>query len=538
MSNPENFNLQQGIPAAESGRTPRWVDVFPHPSSQVTSAAPLLHGDYPNTSKPGHYHSHGPATQAAYVQYATHNESAPLPSSTTPSYTVRAPQPFPLDLTKSDSEPEFPPANQLYRLYGNPTPKIAGSTHLDPKGKGKVRAMDEQPTASSSSRKRKAVADADPQPTAKKQKGGRAAGVANYSYDDVDMLLHSVKSVLPTGGDGWILVEKLFNANAAKVKRPQRSSKSLELKFKMLLKTPKPTGDAECPPHILLTHEIEEAIQVKVASQVLDDSEIADAIDCSDADESNDDGLPARKKIEPPVSFVARRPATTERKMSTRQCARSSGQDLLANISSALDPSFRQSRRDELSVQTMQANQLLQLSSQLRDAQRRIDTLNMQLHEAERRCNDALRRADRNEMMGFFSQHLDYDPMPEFMYRRRHNSGLLRTPSSRSHRYSGHRRRRASRDGSPSTQRVTRNDKVYSPRRSGSQSSRVSRWSPSPVRSVPGPSRSAGTDLFASTSSIVSSSGTQQAAHDSSQQYESSLDQSMEIDRDNDVVDL
>ena len=46
--------------------------------------------------------------------------------------------------------------------------------------------------------------------------------------------------------------------------------------FLQLVRTSKPTGDADCPPHVLRAQYIEELINDKVGSRELDDSEIVD----------------------------------------------------------------------------------------------------------------------------------------------------------------------------------------------------------------------------------------------------------------------
>jgi hypothetical protein len=50
----------------------------------------------------------------------------------------------------------------------------------------------------------------------------------------------------------------------------------LTVTFLQLVRTSKPTGDAECPPHVLRAQYIEELINEKVGSRELDDSEIID----------------------------------------------------------------------------------------------------------------------------------------------------------------------------------------------------------------------------------------------------------------------
>lgn len=45
------------------------------------------------------------------------------------------------------------------------------------------------------------------------------------------------------------------------------------------MRTTKPTGDAECPPHVERAHNIETLMNEKASTRDLDDSEIVDADD-------------------------------------------------------------------------------------------------------------------------------------------------------------------------------------------------------------------------------------------------------------------
>jgi hypothetical protein len=68
----------------------------------------------------------------------------------------------------------------------------------------------------------------------KKLRGGRAAGVTNYSMEDLDSLFDILQERLPLGGNAWNLVGDEFNVWAQENSRPSRTAKSLELKFKQV----------------------------------------------------------------------------------------------------------------------------------------------------------------------------------------------------------------------------------------------------------------------------------------------------------------
>lgn len=53
------------------------------------------------------------------------------------------------------------------------------------------------------------------------------------------------------------------------------------------MRTPKPTGDAECPPEIERAHIIEELMNEKAGTRDLNNSDIADDVD-DDSDEEEE----------------------------------------------------------------------------------------------------------------------------------------------------------------------------------------------------------------------------------------------------------
>jgi hypothetical protein len=161
------------------------------------------------------------------------------------------------------------------------------------------------------------------------------------------------------------------------------------------------------PPHVERAHEIDYLMNEKAGSRDLDDEDIVDAepnvIEVSDADEKgitpHHNGAKLTVKAEY-AGPVARRPAANRISMdSSRTGTRNSSRDLLTNISQALDPSLRRARADETSISTLQTSQIFSLSSQLRESRQQIEALRDKLFEAERRCNESERRADRAKLM-------------------------------------------------------------------------------------------------------------------------------------------
>ncbi|KAJ7836830.1 hypothetical protein B0H13DRAFT_2106410 [Mycena leptocephala] len=114
-------------------------------------------------------------------------------------------------------------------------------------------------------------------------KRGRRKGSQNWSKEDIKKLLDPVQKLLPLGQKGWKTVTERFGKWADASKRPQRDGKAIESKYKVLLKTKKPTGDAYYPPEIKGGHQIEDLI-----NQHADTRELSDDSDVGAGDESDD----------------------------------------------------------------------------------------------------------------------------------------------------------------------------------------------------------------------------------------------------------
>ncbi|KAF9062002.1 hypothetical protein BDP27DRAFT_1428348 [Rhodocollybia butyracea] len=137
-----------------------------------------------------------------------------------------------------------------------PASKTGGYHHSNPKptkGKGKGKAADEEDTG----RKHKRVT----------QKG-RSNGAANCTEDDYNILFPILRHHKPIGQRKWATVTEEFNERAEGIGRPTCFQKSLETKFKQLVKTTKGTGDAELPPHVEAALEIEEMMNEKAGTMI------------------------------------------------------------------------------------------------------------------------------------------------------------------------------------------------------------------------------------------------------------------------------
>jgi hypothetical protein len=184
-----------------------------------------------------------------------------------------------------------------------------------------------------------------------------------------------------------------------------------------LVKTEKPTGTAECPPHIDRAHAIESDMNEKAGTRDLDDNDIVDndnvdtdVIDISSEDDEEPikltDTKPAaakKIKVEPGTEAnAARHEGPVARRIpitSSRHQTNPPGQDLLKNISNALDPTLQVERNEDRAARSFQTTQILALSNQVRDTQALLEGLRNRLSESERERYAAERRADRAEMV-------------------------------------------------------------------------------------------------------------------------------------------
>jgi hypothetical protein len=129
-----------------------------------------------------------------------------------------------------DKDDDFPPPHLILMKVAKPAVKTAGSrrcSSTDVKGKNKALT----PGPSKGIKCGPALSSEEPEP---KKRRGRAAGVVNYSNEDVDALLDIIEENLPTGGKGWNTVGSKFVVWAEENGRPARTAKSLEAKYKQV----------------------------------------------------------------------------------------------------------------------------------------------------------------------------------------------------------------------------------------------------------------------------------------------------------------
>ncbi|XP_006459572.1 hypothetical protein AGABI2DRAFT_116534 [Agaricus bisporus var. bisporus H97] len=440
----EGSETKESKPQLNTSASSGWI--FP-PSSQVSSAGSYAQPSFFPTFPPGLTPANGHAPPPRSNQdifyptplslptlhqsppaphplinnqlppnYGVHAAPISYPSMSVPAALVPDPSTSQIPLlpaaVSDDESSVLPPVEELLSKVAVPAPKKAGARRST-KAKGKAKALDEYPTATRGT-KRKSMDDtaeeveakrprSDPaeevKPEVKPKRRGRVKNSPNYFKKDLDLLLEITREVLPIGARGWEEVGKRFNEMAAKMGRPTRPAKSLELKVKNLAKTTKPTGSATVPEHVQEALIIDDLINAKAGTLDLDDDDIID-IDSDESGDDDDDDTPGPSQAKSKVQYVARHIKTPKPPSSQ---IRNGNHTFLTNIGLALDPSTRHARHENLQVQILQTQQISSLTQQLRDAQKRIDSLCAQLIETERRYQDAARRADRAEMQSFIS---------------------------------------------------------------------------------------------------------------------------------------
>ncbi|TDL17815.1 hypothetical protein BD410DRAFT_843264 [Rickenella mellea] len=284
-----------------------------------------------------------------------------------------------------------------------PTEKIAGS---------RTKRSGKEKTSVKATKKQKQASDVESDDDGKRRKGkkGRPAGSGNYAKDDTMALLGFIKEVLPSGQREWTQVHQLYSRWARRNDRPRRDVKSLENRYKLLLRKRKPTGSATRPDDVKLALEIEDQIVGSNGARNLDDDSFdldksgsdAPSVSSRDAGHASDDSVedvdddvsvaPDPPKRKEPIARAARA-GTPPRRSKAR-----TGFEVIETISKSLDPDKLQARDGNRAQFSMQNTQLFTVSQQLRDANVSNDNLRKQISDLQSQLYDAQRSRDKAEM--------------------------------------------------------------------------------------------------------------------------------------------
>ncbi|KAJ7184569.1 hypothetical protein C8R46DRAFT_1064468, partial [Mycena filopes] len=232
----------------------------------------------------------------------------PVPSTSAPVIDPRL-MPLPNDDDDDLSEPAAIAKSRGLKSAA----KVGGVRQVD-KGKKRARSPDSD-------------SESDTPATAPPAKRGRPKGSSNFNDADTGKTLDLAAKYKPMGQKGWARVTRRHNKWARKQNRPVRDAKSLESKFKTLVRTKKPTGSGYCPPEVKRAHHIERLITERAGTRQLSDGDDADTAsdsDISDGGPSSDDSvevLAPKKKTAKVHTAVARRAPTPPPRRTSRMNA-------------------------------------------------------------------------------------------------------------------------------------------------------------------------------------------------------------------------
>jgi hypothetical protein len=161
-----------------------------------------------------------------------------------------------------------------------------------------------------------------------------------------------------------------------------------------LVRTTKPTGDAEIPPHIERAWVIEESINERAGTCDVNNSEFdVDVDDAKSTGSHNSDAIEISSDVESlkVVATVKRSAHTSSDPAPHRKQAPSL--IYMKKIADNFDPLAQREREHDHAEQLLSAVQILALNSQLRDSQQTVNSLRSEitqlyshLHTSESNC--------------------------------------------------------------------------------------------------------------------------------------------------------
>ncbi|GLB43828.1 hypothetical protein LshimejAT787_1500120 [Lyophyllum shimeji] len=334
------------------------------------------------------------------------SNSAAVPSRPVPSIDPRLAG---LPLLPDSDDDDLTHGPTVAKAQGRAPAKKVASSRREPKAKqcasqpmnkGKARAS--EPI---SSRKRKVLLFSDDEDIKEAEaKRGRPRGSSNYTIDEVMHLLDLLEAELPLGQKGWNSVYKKYTKWARNNNYISRTIKSLDTKYKQLIKTTMPTGDSRCPPDVKRAHQIEDLIKERACTRDLNDSGFdSDAahdnpackIDAGEEDDDDEVEIVETPSVKKEICHaIVRHPDP----LATITCRENHphGMELVTKLADAFDPAAFKARDAERADRSLQNTQILTLSQQLCDLHATIESLRAQitnhhsdLHKVERACDRA-----------------------------------------------------------------------------------------------------------------------------------------------------
>ncbi|KDQ52852.1 hypothetical protein JAAARDRAFT_197923 [Jaapia argillacea MUCL 33604] len=256
----------------------------------------------------------------------------------------------------------------------------------------------------------------------KRKSKGRKKGATGYSEAEVRQLLALVCTYLPVAGIGWSWVTTDYNKWAETNYYRIRDGKGLQAKFDGIVKTKKPTGDAEVPWYVKSAWELDDNISKKVASLTLDDPELRDA-DLGDGDDPEDAAEASileitsgsdeeiKNKAPPKTSSIIKvykinPPVPTSSSTAATKPTRGRiANEALATLSTVFAPEACAERDDQRFASMYQFSQLSTLQTEVRELRARVDVLQDRLNSETRRADKAEQELALNKALRSRSDH-------------------------------------------------------------------------------------------------------------------------------------
>lgn len=166
-----------------------------------------------------------------------------------------------------------------------------------------------------------------------------------------------------------------------------------------LVRTPKPTGGAEIPPHIERAWAIEESINERAGTRDVNDSEFdADLDDAGSTGSHNSDAIEISSDAESlkVVATVKRSARTGSDPTPHRKQAPSLM--YMKKIADNFDPSAQREREHDRAEQSLSAVHILALNSQLRDSQQTVNSLRSEITQLYSRLHTSESNRQRVEL--------------------------------------------------------------------------------------------------------------------------------------------
>ncbi|KAJ7713091.1 hypothetical protein B0H16DRAFT_1341737 [Mycena metata] len=243
-------------------------------------------------------------------------------------------------------------------------------------------------------KKRAHVSDSDSNsddaPAAKRP--GRPKGSSNFNEADTTCALDLVEKKCPMGAKGWKSVARSFNKWAKKSNRPTRDEKSLQAKYKGLLRSKKPTGSGRCPPEIKRALRIKQLISERAGTREVSDGAVSDDNNTGASSDSSVEVLGSKKAAKVHTAIARRAPSPP-----LRRNPRLNAPELVGHLAKAFDPEVQQARDEERSQRSFQLAQFNSISAQLHDAQAATESLRTQLLSMQNRSHEVERARDLAE---------------------------------------------------------------------------------------------------------------------------------------------